>query len=105
MICLLAAAVGCSSSEDDDDADSITVYAAASLKNAFTEIGEQFKKDNPGESVEFIFAGSSDLVTQLAQGAKADVFASADSNNMTKAQQAELVADNPVNFATNRLTI
>jgi molybdate transport system substrate-binding protein len=104
-LCLLAAAVGCSSSGDDNNANSITVYAAASLKNAFTEIGEQFKKDNPGESVEFIFAGSSDLVTQLAQGAKADVFASADSNNMTKAQQAELVAGNPVNFATNTLTI
>jgi molybdate transport system substrate-binding protein len=103
-IYLLAAVVGCSSSKDDDDADSITVYAAASLKNAFTEIGEQFKKDNPGESVEFIFAGSSDLVTQLAQGAKPDVFASADSN-MARAQQAQLIARDPVNFATNTLTI
>jgi molybdate transport system substrate-binding protein len=104
VLCLLAAAVGCSSSRDEN-ANSITVYAAASLKNAFTEIGEQFKKDNPGESVEFIFAGSSDLVTQLAQGATADVFASADSNNMTKATQAELVAGKPVNFASNTLTI
>jgi molybdate transport system substrate-binding protein len=105
VLCLLAAAVGCSSPAEDDDAHSITVYAAASLRNSFTEIGEQFKKDNPGESVEFIFAGSSDLVTQLAQGATADVFASADSQNMTKAKQAELIAGDPVNFASNTLTI
>ena len=45
---------------------------------SFTDIGEQFKTDNPGTSVEFSFAGSSDLVTQLTQGAPADVFASAD---------------------------
>jgi molybdate transport system substrate-binding protein len=105
LVFSLLVTVGCGSSGDDNNANSITVYAAASLKNAFTDIGEQFKKDNPGESVEFIFAGSSDLVTQLAQGAKADVFASADSNNMVKAQQAELLAGAPVDFASNSLTI
>jgi molybdate transport system substrate-binding protein len=84
---------------------SITVFAAASLKSAFTEIGEQFKTDNPGTSVEFSFAGSSDLVTQLTQGANADVFASADTRNMDKAVAADLVEGGPVNFATNTLTI
>ena len=63
----------------------LTVYAAASLKKTFTDIGERFKTDNPDWSVEFTFAGSSDLVTQLTQGAKADVFASADTKNMDKA--------------------
>ena len=81
------------------------VFAAASLKQTFTEIGEQFKTDNPGASVEFSFAGSSDLVTQLTQGAKADVFASADTNNMDKAAEAGLLAGDPVNFASNTLTI
>jgi molybdate transport system substrate-binding protein len=98
----LAGLVGCSSSGDDD---SIIVFAAASLKKSFTEIGERFKTGNPGRSVEFSFAGSADLVTQLAQGASADVFASADTNNMVKAEQAELLEGDPVNFASNTLTI
>ncbi|PEG58804.1 molybdate ABC transporter substrate-binding protein [Mycolicibacterium boenickei] len=95
---------GCSSS-DNTAGGSITVFAAASLKSAFTEIGEQFKTDNPGASVEFSFAGSSDLVTQLTQGADADVFASADTRNMDKAVAADLVEGAPVTFATNTLTI
>jgi molybdate transport system substrate-binding protein len=84
---------------------SLMVFAAASLKKPFTAIGEQFKTDNPGTSVEFSFAGSSDLVTQLTQGANADVFASADTKNMDKAAQAGLLAGDPVNFASNTLTI
>jgi molybdate transport system substrate-binding protein len=84
---------------------SLTVYAAASLKKTFTDIGEQFKTDNPGWNVEFTFAGSSDLVTQLTQGAKADVFASADTNNMAKASTAGLLSGDPVNFASNTLVI
>jgi molybdate transport system substrate-binding protein len=83
----------------------IMVFAAASLKQTFTDIGEQLKTDNPGASVEFSFAGSSDLVTQLTQGAQADVFASADTNNMDKAARAGLLAGDPVNFASNTLTI
>lgn len=83
----------------------LMVFAAASLKQSFTDIGEQFKTDNPGTTVEFSFAGSSDLVTQLTQGAKADVFASADTNNMGKAGDAGLLAGDPVNFASNTLTI
>ncbi len=83
----------------------LIVFAAASLKKSFTDIGEQFKTDNPGSSVEFSFAGSSDLVTQLTNGAPADVFASADTKNIDKAAQAGLLAGNPVNFASNTLTI
>jgi molybdate transport system substrate-binding protein len=81
------------------------VYAAASLKQTFTDIGKQFETDNPGWKVELTFAGSSDLVTQLTQGAKADVFASADTNNMDKAAKAGLLAGDPVNFASNTLVI
>jgi molybdate transport system substrate-binding protein len=55
--------------------------------------------------VTFNFAGSSDLVAQLTAGAPADVFASADTNNMTKATTANLVSGTPVNFASNILTI
>jgi molybdate transport system substrate-binding protein len=96
----------CSSTEHPAASNAkIMVFAAASLKQTFTDIGEQFKTENPGASVEFSFAGSSDLVTQLTQGAQADVFASADTKNMDKAAQAGLLAGDPVNFASNTLTI
>jgi len=101
---------GCGSSTEPSSSSTpaptnLVVFAAASLKQSFTQLGEQFKTDNPGASVEFSFAGSSDLVTQLTQGAKADVFASADTKNMGKAKDAGLLAGDPVNFATNALTI
>jgi molybdate transport system substrate-binding protein len=83
----------------------LIVFAAASLKKSFTDIGNQFKTDNPGSDVEFNFAGSSDLVTQLTQGAPGDVFASADTKNMDKAAKADLLSGKPVNFASNTLTI
>jgi molybdate transport system substrate-binding protein len=86
-------------------AGEITVFAAASLKAPFTELGAQLEAANPGTTVNFNFAGSSDLVTQLTQGAPGDVFASADENNMTKAVDGGLVAGDPVDFATNTLTI
>ena len=111
--------VGCSSSQTESATSTtgsvspsstevtgdITVFAAASLKSTFTTLGEQFEKDNAGTKVTLSFAGSSDLVTQLTQGARADVFASADTKNMTKAADAGLVAGTPRNFATNTLTI
>ena len=108
------AVAGCSSSDESasptstsaaDGGGKLIVFAAASLKKSFTDIGEQFKTDNPGSDVEFSFAGSSDLVTQLTQGAPADVFASADTKNMDKAAQADLLEGDPVNFASNTLTI
>ena len=102
--------VGCSPDQQSaqqslNGNDSIVVFAAASLKHAFTEIGQRFEKDNPGATVEFSFAGSSDLVTQLTQGAAADVFAAADTTSMDKAQRAGLLSHQPVNFASNTLTI
>jgi molybdate transport system substrate-binding protein len=86
-------------------AGTLTVYAAASLKSTFTELGATFTKENPGTTVNFSFAGSSDLVANLISGAPGDVFASADGANMTKAADAGLVTGTPVNFATNTLTI
>jgi molybdate transport system substrate-binding protein len=105
-VLLLALISGCGSSEQPAAQNTkISVFAAASLKKTFTDIGEQFKTESPGASLEFSFAGSSDLVTQLTQGAPADVFASADTKNMDKATQAGLLAGDPVNFASNTLTI
>ena len=87
------------------DGATLNVSAAASLKATFTEIGTIFQQQNPGTTVAFNFAGSSDLVTQLTGGLPGDVFASADAANMTKATDADLVAGEAVNFATNTLTI
>ncbi len=113
---LLASLVACSSKapspstsqlpgQSTQASGSIVVFAAASLKPAFTEIGQRFKSDNPGSGVDFEFGGSSDLATQLTQGATADVFASADTAQMDKVAKAGLVAGNPAKFASNTLVI
>jgi len=83
----------------------VTIFAAASLRATFTEIGATFQQQYPGSTVTFNFAGSSDLVTQLTSGAPADVFASADENNMNKAVTGGVIDGTPVNFASNILTI
>jgi molybdate transport system substrate-binding protein len=83
----------------------ITVFAAASLTAAYTEIGEAFMTSNPDAPVTFNFASSSDLVAQIDQGAPADVFASADQANMTKLTEAGNNAAEPQVFATNSLQI
>lgn len=79
----------------------VTVFAAASLTDAFTELGEAFTAANPDAEVTFNFAGSSDLVTQINEGAPADVFASADLDNMTKLTDAGSNGSEPVVFTTN----
>jgi molybdate transport system substrate-binding protein len=85
----------------------LTIYAAASLKASFDEIAAAFEAENPGVTVNpIVYDGSSTLVTQLSEGAPADVFASADEANMTKAVDAGLLsAADAVLFATNTLVI
>ena len=83
----------------------LTVYAASSLTEPFTELGREFEASHDGVKVAFNFAGSSDLVAQLQQGAPADVFASADTANMDKAVGDGLVTGDPVDFASNTLEI
>jgi molybdate transport system substrate-binding protein len=80
----------------------ITVYAASSLIGSFTAIGKEFEAQNPGYSVEFIFAGSADLVGALTDGATADVFASGDRADITALAEAGTA---PVPFAANDLVI
>lgn len=94
-----------SAAVDGELRGTLTVFAAASLKKTFTEIGAEFEKAHPGVKVTFNFAGSSDLVAQLQQGAPADVFASADTKNMDKATGDSLTAAAPVGFASNTLEI
>ena len=85
---------------------SLTVFAAASLSEAFTELGERFMAENLGVKITFNFAGSQQLAQQLAQGAPADVFASADRKQMDVATQAgRITSDSPQLFAQNRLVL
>jgi molybdate transport system substrate-binding protein len=99
---------GCGGGDDDSGGGSgaaapgeITVFAAASLTAAFTEIGEQFTAAN-GTKVTFNFAGSQALATQIQEGAPAGVFASADLANMDKVKD---LVGTPQNFASNQLEI
>jgi molybdate transport system substrate-binding protein len=85
--------------------ETLTVFAAASLKKTFTELGALFEAANPGVTVALNFAGSADLVTQITEGAPADVIASADARNMAKLTDAGLVTGTPAVFATNTLEI
>ena len=82
----------------------LTVFGAASLTDVFTELGDRLMADHPGLDIQFNFAGSSALATQITQGAPADVFASADEVQMAKVTDADL-AKNPEVFATNALML
>ncbi|MDT0231978.1 molybdate ABC transporter substrate-binding protein [Curtobacterium sp. BRB10] len=92
-------------SDTEGPTGSITVFAAASLQQTFTTLGKRFETANPGASIRFSFAGSSDLVTQIQNGAPADVFASADEANMAKLSSTDLASGSPRDFATNVLEI
>lgn len=78
----------------------LTVFAASSLTKAFTAEGKAFEAEHPGVQVRFSFAGSQSLVAQIAQGAPADVLATADTASMAAAQLTGARI-----FARNRLSI
>lgn len=109
-LCAVALA-GCGSSADAPSngssggvGGSITVFAAASLKEAFTTIGDQFEAANPGTSITFSFGPSSGLATQIADKAPADVFASASQKTMDTVVDAGLAPSSSV-FAVNTMAI
>jgi molybdate transport system substrate-binding protein len=82
----------------------LTIFAAASLREAFTALGEDFEKRHPGVDISFNFAGTQELRTQLEHGAAADVFASADARHMAALVHAGQVAA-PKIFARNEPVI
>ncbi|MGH8969938.1 MAG: molybdate ABC transporter substrate-binding protein [Actinomycetes bacterium] len=89
----------------DDITGTVTVLAAASLTESFTALGERFEADHPGATVRFSFAASSELATQITQGAPADVFASASPPTMTQVTEAGAAVGEPSVFVRNRLAI
>lgn len=84
---------------------SIAVFAAASLTASFNALGTSFQTANPGVTVKFNYAGSPTLVTQIEQGAPADVFASADTTNMDKLTADGFTSGSSQVFAHNQLEI
>lgn len=108
-IALLAA--GCGSADAGADGDgagetvTLQVFAAASLQEPFADMGEAFEAEHEDVEVQFNVAGSSTLVQQIIQGAPADVFASANPENMTKLVDAGLEGADPVDFTSNTLMI
>jgi molybdate transport system substrate-binding protein len=93
---LVVSLAGCSSPDDDDR---VTVFAAASLTEVFTELGAR------DPSLRFNFLSSSDLATQIVNGAPADVFASADEQSMERLETAGLIETPPVVFASTEMAI
>ena len=84
----------------------LTVFAAASLTEAFSEMATAFEAANPGVDVALNFAGSNTLRAQIEQGAMADVFASANTKEMEKLTEIGLVnVDEKVDFLSNNLVI
>lgn len=102
VLALALPLVACGGEEGDT---TLTVYAAASLTAGFEQIAEEFEAEHEGVEVELSFGGSSDLVTQIQEGAPADVFASADTVTMDELVAADLTGAAPEAFATNTLEI
>ena len=89
----------------DRDGASLRVVAASSLTGAFNDIALAFEAENPGIRIKLDFGGSQRMRSQLEFGAKADVFASADTIQMDALVEQDLVAGIPVDFALNSLVV
>ncbi len=85
--------------------ETLQVFAAASLTEAFEELGRLLQAKHPGLGIRLNLAGSQQLATQVEQGAPADVFASADERWMRRLADAGLLATAPRTFAENRLVV
>jgi molybdate transport system substrate-binding protein len=83
----------------------VTVFAAASLKESFTTLGKEFEEDHPGTEVTFSFGGSDTLAASITGGAPADVFAAASSKTMAIVTDKGDAAGTPATFVRNQLEI
>ncbi len=112
LVALVSAGVlgACSSSSSPSSSSStknqtLTVLAAASLTDTFTQLGKEFEAAHPGTKVTFSFGGSSTLAQQIVQGAPADVFAAASPATMKTVSDAGDVVGTPAVFVKNQLVI
>jgi molybdate transport system substrate-binding protein len=104
LVLLTACGAGGGSAGDRRLRGTVTVLAAASLQESFTELGRRFEDQHAGTTVRFSFDASSNLARQVEAGAPADVVATADEASMAPVADAGLVS-RPEVFARNRLTI
>ncbi|HEU5347921.1 MAG TPA: molybdate ABC transporter substrate-binding protein, partial [Ktedonobacterales bacterium] len=108
-LALLCALAGCGISPSRSASGQpikLTVFAAASLKGAFTDIGAAYRKAHPDVSITFNFAGSDTLAQQIIQGAPADLFASANTQQMdVVVKSSDIVGSGVSTFAHNRLVL
>ncbi|MFC6286180.1 molybdate ABC transporter substrate-binding protein [Nocardioides sp. GCM10027113] len=98
---LPVALAGCAA----DGEDTLTVLAAASLTDVFSELAEDFEAAHPGTEVELVLGSSTDLAENAADGAPGDVLATADAASVRLAVDAGSTAADPVTFATNVLVL
>ncbi|TWF78059.1 molybdate transport system substrate-binding protein [Pseudonocardia hierapolitana] len=96
---------GGSSGPQQPEQRTLTVFAAASLTEVFSELEPRFEEVHPGVDVVFNFGASSDLAQQIVNGGPADLFAAANTSTMTTVSDAGLVDGEPTVFATNVLEI
>ncbi len=110
VLCVLLAACGGSSASGATPTPSasapvtLNVFAAASLTESFNVIANTYHRMHPNITIKPVYNGSQILEQQIASGAPADVFASADTTNMQKASQASLVGNSHI-FVKNRLVV
>jgi molybdate transport system substrate-binding protein len=103
---LVLAACGAQAPAPETSSNELIVFSAASLTEAFTQIGQDFEAANPGTTVVLNFANSQQLAQQLGQGAPADVFASANPHQIEVAIEAGRVeAGTQQVFVNNRLVV
>ncbi|MFJ5261641.1 molybdate ABC transporter substrate-binding protein [Streptomyces sp. NPDC088387] len=100
-----AAAASGSATASADVSGDVTVFAAASLKESFTQLGKDFEKAHPGTKVTFSFGGSDALAASITGGAPADVFASASPKTMKIVTDAGDAEGTPATFVRNQLEI
>jgi molybdate transport system substrate-binding protein len=105
LAAFLAACGNSSGGESTSLSGYIQVFAAASLSASFDAVGTSFHRDNPGVGVKLNYAGTPTLVTQIEQGAPADVFATADTTNMDKLTADGFTMGSSRVFAHNQLEI
>lgn len=106
LLCVLFLASCVSTGPTTSDQQTLVIFAAASLTDAFTEIGKKFEAEHPGITVTFNFAGSQALRTQIEEGAPADVFASANKSEMDAlVAAAHIKEDTPQIFLSNKLVV
>lgn len=100
-----SASQAASTTASGSGSDQVVVLAAASLAKPVQKVVDAYQAAHPGTEVKVTTGGSSDLVTQLAGGLKADILATADQRTMTSATDQKLVADPATKIATNSLTL